>query len=504
MVQKRRLFLSLVSFFIVTASFGQEFVTRILQTSTSGKTLLVDRGSWEGVKLNDLAVVIKDVTNAKGYKELRPILKLRSVKLFDTTSVWVVLQEIEKTELKSNSKIFLLTESELLNGREKLTLKRTKFISHKDKTQKFTEEELKRNNLALSKKRENYRKDRTLHKTKELYDKDVELVDIDQWEKIPGSRTLNHPSLYRSQYAEDFSYRKRVATFEKMVSHFVEKYSDLNFNRENFYADQKRDPIQDEFQEKSLKQTLFDKMVYEDRKDREAAKKLAEEFREKGPGWSDEYSDEELSELVTRAGITNELIRQEEKVMSRFNGQYFLSFGLNIFDNENDLDPNNHQDNRYDLELGMEYFAFKRFDNLLSRFSVEGSFRRSQDGFEANYNNALIEDYSIAGFINYYPFQVPTDVSKNIFYIGLGFRTGYASLSIPSLGEEGSYQLVSFPVLRSGLKYSFSNGYGARLSFTYEKVNLIRIKTNTESISALQDQLGLTEGKLGISLTKLF
>ena len=65
-------------------------------------------------------------------------------------------------------------------------------------------------------------------------------------------------------------------------------------------------------------------------------------------------------------------------------------------------------------------------------------------------------------------------------------------------------QLVSFPVLRSGLKYSFSNGYGARLSFTYEKINLIRIETNSTTSQGLGDELSYVEGKMGLSLTKLF
>src|SRR5690606_28584412 len=130
--------------------------------------------------------------------------------------------------------------------------------------------------------------------------------------------------------------------------------------------------------------------------------------------------------------------------------------------------------------------------------------RRSQDGFESNYYNALIQDYSLSGFINFYPFQTATDVSRNIFFVGVGVRSGYAFLEVPSLKEEGNYQLVSFPVLRSGLKYSFSNSYGARLSFTYEKINLIRIETNSTTSQGLGDELSYVEGKMGLSLTKLF
>src|SRR5690606_26721888 len=135
---------------------AQEFVTRVIQTSTSGKTIMLDRGAWEEIKLNDFAVIIREVPktlkNNKVVRELRPIAKLRSVKLFDTRSVWVVLEKIENVDLETGTKIFLITESELLRGKKELGLKRTSLVSHKESVKEFTEAQLKRDNLDLAKK----------------------------------------------------------------------------------------------------------------------------------------------------------------------------------------------------------------------------------------------------------------------------------------------------------------------------------------------------------------
>lgn len=503
-MEKHLLRICLFFLFTSVELFASDLTVRLLQRSNSGKTLVVDKGAWEGAKLNDIALIIRPETTQTGQTKLRPIARLRSVKLFDTTSIWVILEEFEKLEFKDKMKVYLLTESDLLQGRKELSMGRSSLVSNISEAKDFTKNQMKQDQLHLSKKKDNYDEAKVLHKNRKIPSKDIELLDIDKWEGSEASRHVSRSSLYRSQYAEDFSTRKRIATFDKMAAHFIEKFSHPHFNRDYFFDEQKRDANNDFFQDSSLKNTLYDRTVMERAKDREAQAKLLREFKEKGPAWSDDYSDEELSELVTRAGVTSEILRQEEKVMSRYRGNFIASFNLNIFDNENNLDPDNHQNNRYDLEVGMEFWPFKKFDNAISKFTLELAFRRGKDGFEADYYNALSTDYSLSGFINFYPFRTPSDVNRNVFFLGLGLRTGYANLEIPSIGEKGNYQLLSFPALRAGFKYSFYNGYGARMTFTYENSNFSRIETNQLTTGALKDNLSLTEGKLGMSLIKLF
>lgn len=503
-MKKHLLRICLFFLFFSANLFAEDLTVRLLQRSNSGKTFVVDKGSWEGAKLNDIALIIIPETTQTGQTKLKPISRLRSVKLFDTTSVWVVLEEFEKLNFKDKMKVYLLTESDLLEGREELTIARSSLVARGQEAREFTKNQMKQDQLHLSKKKDQYEESKVLHKNRKIPNTDVELLDVDKWEGNESNKQLSRTSLYRSAYAEDFAVRKRIATFDKMAAHFIEKFSHPSFNRDYFFDEQKRDGTNDLFQDSSLKNTLYDRTVMERAKDREASAKLVREFREKGPSWSDEYSDEELSELVTRAGVTSEIIRQEEKVMSRYRGSFIATFNLNILDNENNLDPDNHQNNRYDLEIGMEFWPFKKFDNALSKFTLELGFRRGKDGFEADYYNALSTDYSLSGFINFYPFRAATDINRNVFFLGLGMRTGYANLEVPSIDEKGNYQLLSFPAIRAGFKYSFYNGYGARMTFTYENINFSRIETNQVTTGALKDNLSLTEGKLGMSLTKLF
>lgn len=466
-------------------SFGMDDEVRILNFSSSKNFILIDKGSKEGIVENDIAIALLQNKISDSQIEIRPLLKLKSLKVYEGRSIFRVLGSYEDYDFSEDEKVILFTESKLLRGRADLDYSRTKFQASEDKIAKFTNEQLKRDNLHLASKEQGYSKERTLHEKDELFSSDIDLIDIDSLERKDDAY-IPH-SIYRSAYAKEFSEKKRLATFEKMVSAYIEKrsfesmdYSTKITSNENY----------------------FNKVLNQNIKDKVAIKKVSEEFVKSGPQWSDDYSDEELSELVTKMGMTRAILRQDEKILSRYEGHYFATFALNILDNENSSDPNNHQDNRYSIEFGGEFFSFKNYDSFINKFTVGGSFRKSQDGFQTNTYNALIDDYSLRGFINYYPLTEPTALKENIFFLGIGMRLGFANLKIPDRGESGSYQLLSFPSFETGIKYSFLNGYGMKMGMTFEKINLL--KMGEASGQYLTDNLSYLEGKIGFTLTKLF
>lgn len=110
---------------------------------------------------------------------------------------------------------------------------------------------------------------------------------------------------------------------------------------------------------------------------------------------------------------------------------------------------------------------------------------------------------SFAGGINYYPFRSPNILEANIVYVGLFLRSGVSVLSIKDTAEQGTYSILTFPGVRLGMKYNFSNSYGIRVFGSLENINASRIE-KSDSDGLLPDVASYTDGKLSIGLSKLF
>ena len=114
--------------------------------------------------------------------------------------------------------------------------------------------------------------------------------------------------------------------------------------------------------------------------------------------------------------------------------------------------------------------------------------------------NAAQEEYSFAGFVNWYPFLNASSLDRNIIFMSLGFRTGFSSLFSSELQEYARYQSLVFPGFRAGIKYNFSNSFGARVYGQIESVELGKTTGSTNFASSTS----YTDGKLGLSLSRFY
>ena len=88
-------------------------------------------------------------------------------------------------------------------------------------------------------------------------------------------------------------------------------------------------------------------------------------------------------------------------------------------------------------------------------------------------------------------------------YIGALFRYGISSLTNVSTSEVGNYQIFTFPGIRGGLKYNFSNKLGFRISLGLENIIVERIVRSNED-GVLPDRANYTEGKIAASISRFF
>lgn len=486
---------------VVHGSTMDSIIT-INQTSTSGKTLLIDKGSNHTIAFDDYGVLLKSyIINKK--RVFKPVAKMKAVKVFGERSIWVTFKVFIQEEIKTGSRLMLFSESALLQGRTNLKITRSKLVGHKNLLSTQVADSLKEGTEGLSKKEKNYRVEKKLHDREKHFHSDVDLVDLDAWADKAGNKNYKPVAIIRSPYAKEFSDRKRVETFEKMVVAFIRKYDDPKFSLKDMYYLQRKDHNIDTFTKRTAKGSYFDRYIENQEKQAQSEKKIFHDLQSKGESWSDGYSDEELSEMVYNIGAIKERERRATIAAHKFDHQFYGHFGLNLINNENLQDRRNTEQSKYDFEFGWEYYFLKDVE-LLHRFSMELNGRRAVDAFTiGNGYNVTSTESSIAGQINYYPFVKPSILERNIVYFGILFRTGLSRLKLADTNEEGNYQLQSIPGMRAGIKYNFSNSYGVRLQAGYENITVSRI-IRTYDGGELPDRANYIEGKISVGLSKFY
>lgn len=494
--------------FLVLSSYvhALDYAVNLLQVSTSGKTVLINKGLIDQVVQDDYGILlakeeIENKENDKFYTVYKPVAKLKAIKVLNDTSIWVAFKVFVDDAITKDAKLFLLSETDLLQGRTKLKINNKKIITRKKDAADKLEQTLVNDGNFLAKRKDKYYEKEELHDYQEPTNDDVTLIDIDTWEENRVEGELRYHGFYKSPYAEEFADRKRVHRFEKMVVIFMKKFNDPKFTLKSLYASQERS---DEgiLPKNGIKNDFFDEYQKDLDETRKREDKFYKDLLAKGESWSDEYSDEELSELMYNIGVIKEKERRSTIAAMRFDYQVYGAFGLNLINNENLNDRANTQQSKYDLELAVEYYFLKEVENL-NRFALEVSFRRSQDAFTTGTLNAVSTEYSGVLQLNWYPFHSPNTIDQNIVYLGLLVRYGFLAAEIASEGEQANYQVNSFPGIKAGLKYNFSNTFGARLSFGLERINLER-EERTNDAGVFPDRESFVDGKLSFAISKFF
>lgn len=492
--------------FISFNCFALDYAVRIEQVSTSGKTILINKGQIDTIKLDDYGILLakQEIENKQTdqfYSVYKPVAKLKAVKVLNDSSIWVAFKTFIPNAITKDAKLFLLSETDLLQGRTKLKINNKKVISRKEEVADKLEETLVNDGNFLSKKNINYYEKDEMHDFVEPQADDVKLIDVDTWEENQIEGELTYEGFYKSPYAEEFADRKRVHRFEKMVVIFMKKFNDPKFTLKDLYSASERSDG-GVIPERTLKNDFFNEYQRDLDERRKREDKFYKDLLSRGESWSDEYSDEELSELMYNVGVIREKERRNVIAAMRFDYQVYGAFGLNLINNENLNDRENTQQSKYDLELAIEYYFLKNLEDF-NRFSMELSFRRAQDSFTTGSLNAVSTEYSGALHFNWYPFHSPNTIEQNIVYFGFHIRYGLLYANIPSRNENANYQINSFPGIKAGLKYNFNNSFGARASFGFERINLER-EVRSADDGVLPDRETYVDGKLSFAISKFF
>ena len=286
-----------------------------------------------------------------------------------------------------------------------------------------------------------------------------------------------------------------------MVVAYLNKYNDPNFSYKKFYEEQARD-VSGDGSDRSVygnaKQRYDAKLVDERRRKEE----LYENLLSKGEAWSEEYTDNQLRELLKDFSIVRERRRRATLASFTFKHQLSFSFGYNLVDNDNVNDTETTEENPYGFEVSYESEFSSELESL-QHFTYEFSFRRMNDSFYGGSYNVESLEYSVASHLNWYPFYKLGTINRNVLYFGLSARFGYSSLSNNTSGDTSAYQLFALPGVNMGIKYSFENSWGYKIALSYQNISVSKVVTADED-DVLPNEADYIEGKINIGLTRFF
>jgi hypothetical protein len=492
---------TIISLLMLFVTMGQTWAlneARLLNQSTSGQTALFNLGSQDGIREGDYAVIVKQIRSLDD-RDLRlvPAAKARNVKINSDSSVWILYNIFDQELLTKGEKYLLLSESTLLSGRRDPRLGRIRVVTDPNKAKKTVKDALKDDQDRLVKLGHKYEESDKLHE-REFRGTDLTVVDVDKWQR--NEHTKYPTTLYKSASDSEFRRQLRVETFEKLVTAYLKKINDPDFNYDSFYAHQLRDHGND-FKSSSNFNSEYETFLRAQSNKKQADAKLYRAILEKGDSWSEDFSDEELRKVLNEVSFLQEKDRRDW--VQAKPTQYSVAIDYNsILTDAQDKTDSYRRGSKYAVDFIFEATPFVKHPTL-ERFTLDGSFRTNKTALQTKGHNTAVDEYSLAIGTNWYPVYAPYAIESPVVFLGAYVRSGFANLTAPTAQETAKYTALAFPGFRAGFKYILRNNIGLRIVASMETLQLEKYQSSKAN-SILPDSTSLVEAKLGFGLAYSF
>jgi len=474
---------------------------RLLGQSASGQTVVFNLGSHDGIRSGDYAVIVKQIKSLED-RDLRlvPAAKARNVKINSDSSVWILYKIFDQELLVKGDKFLVLSESLMLSGRRPPHLGRISLVNDKKKMKSQIKDAESDDKNRLSKLGDKYEVMVPAHENQAVTDTDAEVIDVEVWKENKASRYRS--SVYKSANKEEFTRQLRLSTFEKLVTAYLQRVNDPDFNYDRFYEKQRKAEFSNEFAVNSSYGTEYNIFLRKESVRSTADAKLYRSILEKGESWSEDYSDEELRKVLNQVSVLQEKDRRVLVVAKPTRYSVNFEYGFGLSDSQGDDDPLYRRESLYSTELDFEATPFLKHETL-ERFTLNATFRMNYTAFEAQTYNSDLDEYSLSLGTNWYPLYAPYAVESPIMYLGVYLRSGFASAYAPTPDEKANYTVLSLPGFRAGFKYLLRNHLGIRLQASMETLKIERYESSSLN-SVLPENTNLVEAKIGVGLAYAF
>lgn len=508
---KRALLLSIV-FLFAGQVFGMQGI-KVLEVSSSGSSIVVDRGSLEGVRegqSGQFYYQIGDISKPKLYF----IGEAEVIKSHSDRSFWF-FKNIENFQfLKKGKTILFARDRVVLEGRRKYKIRENKVLLPRAKSLSEYVDDRNRGMPAEMVYKENeYITSPEITQTSATVDYDVKQVKYLNWKKrgnpefsenyldeieavfIDQSNRGVKPDAIRQALDKEIA--------KSTVEGAVDKVNRQKVGLASLYRESKRD-------RPSHKNSYEESMTP---KKREPINPRAmEKIRREGPTWSADMEDKQLRRFFIKSGIAEEKERQKRVLSERVGHE--LNF--KITSDADNVTTENDQSNTgigYSINLTYE-IPLKGSVGFFESFTFEFGFEQGNTFYAVNDDvNVRVKYGNFRGFLNWYFWNEPISIRKVIGYFGIGAARGNGTMLSSELTDEYKVSTLAMPIYQGGLKYRFKAGdtndelvkigFGLGLSFSYEPTKYSILDTVSTS-DDIDGSMTLNRLKVAFGLSAYF
>lgn len=439
-----------IGIFMGNARATSLFEAKLLDISTSGSSLIVERGNLDDFSEGQFGRFYVQ----RGEKEFPKVFLVAEgelVKSFPKKSYWILKKVYIPGAIKKNDSLLMSTTGQMLQGRRPLKIKNQHVLAS-EKEFSDLDDYLDKNKdnvpARLVKESKAYEASADIFEEEELRDvnpdADVVVTTFENYKNKTGNYyseeygDLTEQRYYignREVVLGDIRKAEDKKVFDSMNDNYFLKTNRMKYGVTNFYAAEKKED-----------KKIVDRIV-----PRAKAK-----YKRDGDQWTSDMDDQALRRYFIETGIASEA-RRRELALSELEGhEVMFHYSGSMVSHGNTEDPN-YQGRGYNLGIAYDLHLARTSVNL-KKWSVQLLLEQGVTEYDTGVFNARSEETSYGAYLNYYFINNPLTLNSFIYLVGVGLKYGSASVFTPDFSKEYSYQVLTMPALQLMTKYRFRPG----------------------------------------------
>ncbi|MFT6070302.1 MAG: hypothetical protein ACJAT2_002807 [Bacteriovoracaceae bacterium] len=508
----RKYLLSIV-FLLTGQAFAMQGI-KILEVSSSGSSIVVDRGSLEGVREGQSGqFYFQAGTPAK--PKLYFVGNAEVIKSHSERSFWF-FKNIENFQfLKKGKQILFSRDTVVLEGRRAYKIREKKVLLPRAKSlSEYVDDRRRGLPSEMVFKENDYKSSIPLAETNAPVDYDVEQTKYLNWKGRGNPEFSDNyldeiETLFIDQSEKGVKPDAIRTALDKEIAKSttdgaVSKVNDQPNGLSSLYKDSKV--------ERPSHISTFDEVMGNRKKDTRVSRRAMAKIERDGQTWSADMEDKQLRRFFIRSGIAEEKARQARALSEKIGHELNIKI-TNDVDNVTTANDPNNTGIGYSLNLTYET-PLKGSVDFLESFSFEVGLEQGNTYYAVNSEtNARVKFGNFRGFLNYYFWNEPISIKKVVGYVGLGIARGNGTLLSSELFQEYKVSILSLPIYQWGFKYRFKAGdtedeilklgFGLGLHFSYEPTKY-SILDSVNSLDSINGSETFNRFKVAVGLSAYF
>lgn len=494
-------------------------IINILEVSSSKKSIILDRGEFEGIKIGSKAKFV--LQEGMDKPKLTTVAYGEAIKVHGNYSFWH-LGKIENPDLVfKNSQLLYVSMHDIFSGRSDFRVKQEKIVLAPGSPKASLDRNILGQQRALVKGEEDYSFSDKLVETTPNRKHHLETKDFSSWKK-DKNKNFGWKDEYRSileglsieeleQVVEADLVRKvnDKWVMQSVTDGVQNKYNEEELGLKKLYHDQKRGESDKTLQSKSSFLSVFDEVREEKKKENMVDKRAIGKIKKDTAFWSGDMNDLELQQFFYRSQLAQEVNRRNKALRQRSGHEVVLRFNKGINQTTDTQDPSN-QRTASSLDIGYE-FHLMRVGDFLRKFSVDAFYMLGKNYYDAGPINVQGEEKSFQLGLNYYLYNDPAILQEFLLFVGAAYRSGSALLAANTLSQKYIYSITSAPILHGGIKYRFdmSDSYKSFLKIGVAFLGVLSyeptiLRSSDQVVDNINGNIQSNQLKLALGMSVMF